>query len=90
MLANSQGKRLRWVVDDRVGEFFVGLHAAELLDVGVGLFFEHVDDVVDHHHADEPAGLVDHGGRDEVVALEQARHLFLVLGRLAPGRARRP
>ena len=71
-------------VEDRVGELFVRLHAAELLDVGIGLFLEHVDDVVDHDDADEPAGLVHHGGRDEVVALEQARHLLLVLGRLDP------
>ena len=60
------------------------LHAAELLDVGIRFLFEDVDDVVDHHHADEPVGLVDDGGRDEVVALEEPRHVFLLVGRLHP------
>ena len=58
--------------------------AAERLDVGVRFLLEDVDDVVDHHGADEPVGLVDDGGGDEVVALEQARDLLLVLGRLDP------
>ena len=77
-------------VPDVVRQFLVGVDAAERLDVGVGLLLEDVDDVVDHHRADEAAGLVDDGGRDEVVALEEPRHLLLLARSPSPGRDRRP
>ena len=84
MLAKSQGKRLRAVSSTPIGDLLAGLDAAERLDVGVGLLLDDVDDVVDHQRSDEAVTLVDNGRRDEVVALEHARHLLLRLGRLDP------
>ena len=56
------------------------------LDILVGLLLDDVDDVVDGDHADQPVGLVDHRGRDQVVALEQPRHVLLVVRRLHAAR----
>ena len=58
--------------------------AGEALDVLVRLLLDDVDDVVDGDHADQAARLVDHADREKVVALEEARHVLLVVGRLAP------
>ena len=80
-LTNSQPKRLRAISQTLAESSSCGPHAAERLDVGVGLGLDHVDDVVDHDDADEPVGLVDDRGRDEVVALEHARHVLLVVHR---------
>ena len=56
--------------------------AGEALDVLVRLLLDDVDDVVDGDHADQPARFVDHADREEIVALEEARHVLLVVGRL--------
>ena len=65
---------------DRVGEFLLAAHAAERLDVLLGLLLDHVDDVVEGDDADQPVVVVDDRRRDQVVALEQARDLLLVVG----------
>jgi hypothetical protein len=56
-----------------------GLHTAQLLDVFGGLFFDHVDDVVDGDDAlDSPFG-VDHRDRVEVVIGEDPADLLLIV-----------
>jgi hypothetical protein len=42
----------------------------------------HLDDVVDHQHADEPPLVVGDGGRNEVVLAELVGHVFLLVGDL--------
>ncbi len=69
------------MVQHRVGELLLALHAAERLDVLFGLLLDHVDDVVEGDHADHAVPRIDHRRCDQVVALEAARHRFLVLGR---------
>ena len=49
-------------------------------NVLLGRLLDHVDDVVEGDDADEPIRLVHHRRGDEVVVLEQARHVFLVVG----------
>ena len=73
---------------DRVRQLFVAGHAAERLDVLFGLLLDHVDDVVEGEHADQALAVVDHRRRDQVVALEHARHLLLVVGGADPSAVR--
>ena len=70
-LTSSQGTREREVVEHGVGQFFVA-DAAEAQEVLLGLLLDDVDDVVDGQHADQPLVLVDDGGRQKVVLLEDA------------------
>ena len=80
-LTSSHGKRERGDVHDVVRQFFVA-DAGEPLDVLFGLLLDDVDDVVDGQDADQPLVLVDDGGRQQIVLLEDLRRLFLVhLGR---------
>ena len=65
---------------DRVRQFFLAANAAERLDVLFRLLLNHVDDVVEGNDADQPVILIDDWRGDEVVALEQARHILLVIG----------
>ena len=58
--------------------------AAERLDVLFGLLLDDVDDVVEGQHADQALAVVDHRRRDQIVALEHARHLLLVVGGADP------
>ena len=54
-------------------------HAAERLDVFFRLFLDHVGDVVEGDDADQAVIAVDDRRRHPIVALEQARHFFLIL-----------
>ena len=65
---------------DRIRQFLFAAHAAERLDVLLGLLLDHVDDVVERDHADQPVVVVDDRRRYQVVAFEQARDLLLVVG----------
>ena len=79
-LANSQGKRLRTMDQTESDSSSSPAHAAERLDVLLCFLLDHVDDVVDRDDADQPVTIVDHRRGYEIVALELARHLFLVIG----------
>ena len=68
-------------IADRVGGLLVA-DAGEPADVLVRLLLDDVDDVVDGDDADEAPGFVDDRGGDEIVALEQAGNLLLVVGRV--------
>ena len=81
-LTSSQLKRPRAMVQTGSDNSSSRLHAAQRLDVLLGLLLDHVDDVVEGDHADQPVALVDDRGGDQIVALEHARHLLLVLGDL--------
>jgi hypothetical protein len=65
---------------DRIRQLFASGDTAESLDVLFGLLLDHVDDVVEGEHPDQPLVLVHHRGCHQIVALEHARHLLLVLG----------
>ena len=65
---------------DRIGQFLVAPDAAQRLQVLLRLLLDDVDDIVDRERSDEAPSFVDHGLRHEVVAFEQARHVFLVVG----------
>ncbi len=76
-LTNSQVKR-RLPVSKTGCVQIVLPHAAEAHDVLLRLLLDHVDHVVDGDHADQPAGVVDHRRRDQVVLAEDVGHLLLV------------
>ena len=59
--------------------FFIARDAAQGLDVFLGFLLDDVGDVVEGYDADQPILGVDHRSRHQVVALEYARDLFLVL-----------
>ena len=80
-LANSQGNRPLAMVQTESDSSSSPPHAAQRLDVLLRLLLDHVDDVVEGDDADQPVVVVDHRRRHQVVALEQARHLLLVVGR---------
>ena len=50
----------------------------EQQDVLAGFFLDDVDDVVDGDHADQPARVVDHRGRNQRIFLEAERDVLLV------------
>ena len=68
------------MVQHRVRQLFLAAHAAERLDVLLGLLLDHVHDVVEGDDADQAVVVVHDRRRDEVVALEQPRHLLLLIG----------
>ena len=83
-LASSQGKRLRTMVQTESDKLLVAADAAQRLDVLFGLLLDDVDDVVEGEDADQLVAVVHHRCGNQVVALEHARHLLLVLGRAHP------
>ena len=66
-LTNSQMKRARTVVTSGAW-MSVSATPPQLQQVFLGLLLDDVDDVVDGDDAEQPAGLVDHRRRDQVVA----------------------
>ena len=79
-LTSSQLNRPRAMVQTGSDSSSSRRDAAQRLDVLLRLLLDHVDDVVEGDHADQPVALVDHRGGDQIVALEQARHVLLVVG----------
>ena len=77
-LTTSQGTRLLTVSSTEFGEAFVA-DTGEGFHILVGFVVENFHDVVHGDDADKSLVLVDHGDRKEVVALELAGDLFLVL-----------
>ena len=78
--ANSQGKRPLAMRQTEFGQLFLAADTAERADVLLGLLLDDIDDVVEGDHPDEPVVLVDDRCGHEVIALEQSRHVLLVLG----------
>src|SRR5690606_20474622 len=56
-------------VDGGVGHVLVA-HAGQQLDVLVRFLVDHVDDVVDGQHADQPPAFIDHAYFHQVIAFE--------------------
>ena len=76
-LMTSQTTRVRTVI--RIGSLMSPSPAPDSSsDVLAGFLLDDVDDVVDGDHADQPARVVDHRGRDERIFLEAQRDVFLV------------
>ena len=53
-------------------------YAAEAHDILLGLLLDNVEDIVDHDHADQPVGRIDHGRGHEVLLSEHVRDLLLI------------
>ena len=76
-LMTSQNRRRRTV--SRTGSLMSPSPAPdEQQDVLAGFLLDDVDDVVDGDHADQPALVVDHRGRDQRIFLEAQRDVLLV------------
>ena len=79
-LTSSQLNRPRATVPDRIRQFLFAPDAAQRPDVLLGLLLDHIDDIVERDHADQPIVRIDHRRGNEIVMLEQSRHVFLVVG----------
>ena len=55
-----------------------GLEGTSGIEVAGGFLLDHVDDVIDGDDAHQPLFPVHHGNGQEVVALDDPRHLLLV------------
>ena len=76
-LMTSQNKRRRTV--SWIGSLMSPSPAPDSSsDVLAGFFLDDVDDVIDGDHADQPARIVDHGGRHQRIFLEAQRDVLLV------------
>jgi hypothetical protein len=51
-----------------------------MVDILGRLLLDHVHDVVDHDDANQPLLVIHHRQRDQVVTLQQLRHLLLIGG----------
>jgi hypothetical protein len=72
-------KRPRGDSPHGIRQFFVGFDAAERHYVFFGRLFDHVGNVVESDDADQSLLDIDDGSGNKVVALEKARHAFLIL-----------
>ena len=76
-LMTSQNSRAPDGQPDRLVDVALA-RAGQQQHVLAGFLLDDVDDVVDGDHADQPARVVDHRGRDQRIFLEAQRDVFLV------------
>ena len=67
---------------DRGEDIFFIAQAAHPPQIVVGLFIDHIDDLIDGQTADQFAIGIDNGGAEQVITLEGARHLLRFFMRL--------